>query len=165
MPSERALTPQEQNQFRECAESGLKMLNLKGRTVTPVSAALAVQKYVDGWHSRPSGFFAGFLNRRPGTIDAALALGTVWGDQLVGKFNWQWTCVNDGTGDYYCVAAPDRSLVAYPTYFVRECLEDPEVDCKLMLAFNMLSAGKIPPQPAHGFANLLDGVHRIVPGR
>jgi hypothetical protein len=165
MPSERALTPQESEEFRSCAQTGLKLLSLAGRATTPASAALAVQKYVDGWHSHSPGFLASFFNRRPSIVDAALALGTVWGDQMVQKFGWQWTCVNNGTGDYYGVATPDRSLVAYPTYFVKECLDNPEVDCKLMLAFNMVSSGKIPVQPPKGYANLMDGVHRIVPAR
>lgn len=163
MPTERPLTSQEKSEFRACAETGLKLLKLAGRPSTAAAAALAVEKYVVGWHTQSSGFLGTLFNRRPAIVDASLALGTVWGDQVVSKFSWQWTCVRDAGMDYYCVASPNRSLVAYPTYFVKECLEDPQVDCKLMLAFNMLRAGSIPEQPANGYANLLDGVHRIVP--
>lgn len=163
MLTERALTVQEKSEFRGCAQAGLKLLAIAGRPSTPASAALAVQKYVDEWHTKSPGFFSNLFNRRPTVIDASLALGTVWGDQVVSKFSWQWTCVREDGVDYYCVASPNRSLVAYPTYFVKQCLEDPQVDCRLMLAFNMLGAGKIPEQPANAYANLLDGVHRIVP--
>ena len=129
----------------------------------PLKCIEAVETYIDNWHKPKSGFLAKLLSRKPDSVQTALALGAVWGDQLVREFAWEWTCYQPDGQDFYCVASQDRSLAVFPTYFIKVCLDDPAIDCTATLAFNMLAAGSVPALPPGGFENLMDGVHRIVP--
>jgi hypothetical protein len=164
-PNERALTAQELNEFRACATQGLDLLTGKCDSDTPDAIVKALDEYVDAWHAKPTGFLGMLFNKKPDVVQASLALGSIWGDQIVKRFGWEWICLQHDNMDYYCVGSPDRALVVYPTYFVKACLDDPQVDCTAMLAFNMLAAGSIPPFPERSYENLMNGVHRVVPRR
>jgi hypothetical protein len=97
--------------------------------------------------------------------DRSLSLGSLWGMQLVRQFGWQWVNVtfhdhNDAKA--VGVVSPDRSLAIYPFYFIFGCLENGATST-ILLAFNMLAAGKIPPQPPREYVNVMEHVHHIVP--
>jgi hypothetical protein len=105
----------------------------------------------------------------PGRVDnwgdRALPIGTLWGEQMVREFGWEWSAVtfhdhNDSKA--VGVFSPDRSLAIYPWHFVFGCLEN-KATVTILLAFNMLAAGKIPPQDPAGYLNVMDSVHHIVP--
>ncbi|MGV8839796.1 MAG: hypothetical protein ACWA6X_05775 [Bauldia sp.] len=99
--------------------------------------------------------------------DRALPLGSLWGQQLVRQFGWEWSMV---TLDHPAkkvmagVFSPNRSLAIYPFDFVFRCLRD-GVPVTILLAFNMLVGGSIPALAPRGFENLMEGVHHIVPRR
>jgi hypothetical protein len=160
--SERALTAEEKTDFRNCASDGLKLLGLTPSS-SPLACTEAVEAYVNSWHKPTGGFFAKLFARKPDATGAALALGAVWGDQLVREFAWSWTCFQSDGQDFYCVASNDRSLAIFPTYFVKQCLDNPAADCTATLAFNMLKAKSVPALQAGSFQNLMAGVRRIVP--
>jgi hypothetical protein len=61
------------------------------------------------------------------------------------------------------VLSPDRALAVYPIHFVMGCLEDHTVDTTILIAFKMLDAGKIASTAPSSYANLMDGVYRIIP--
>ena len=95
----------------------------------------------------------------------SLFLGCLFGDQLNQALGWDWCCLVDGENEFYAVAAQDRSLVVFPSDFITSCLEDPKIDCTVMLAFNMLSAGRFGGEPANGYLDVLSQVTRVVPRR
>jgi hypothetical protein len=160
--TERTLTSQELQEFREFADAARRLLSLDA-TAGPKESVEAIEGYILDWHQPKGNFFTRLFNRKPDVIQAALALGAIWGEQLVREFGWDWTCHQAGGQDLYCVASKNRSTAVFPTYFVKACLDDASVDCTIVLAFNMLKAGSLPELPAGAFLNLMDGVHRIVP--
>ncbi len=101
----------------------------------------------------------------PDEGDPAISLGSLWGEQLVGDFAWEWAAVHfgaDGTKSIGVVSA-NRSLAIYPLYFARACL-DGEAAVTIALAFNMLKDGKrIPKLPPRGYAEVMSCVRPIVP--
>ncbi len=100
--------------------------------------------------------------------DVPVALGCLWGDQLVKRFGWEWVLISFGRrGDDMipAVVSPDRSLVVYPITSVASALEDSSIDCTIALSYNILESGKVGKQKAKGYLNLLEGVYRIVPRR
>lgn len=97
--------------------------------------------------------------------DRALPLGCLWGLQVVRRFGWEWANVTlheHGDVKALGVFSPDRSLAIYPFYFLFGCLEN-KVTVTILLAFNMLVEGKLPPLPPNGYENVMEGVHHIVP--
>ena len=97
--------------------------------------------------------------------DRALPLGALWGQQMVREFGWEWAYAihHDHDGAKFAgVFNKNRSLAIYPFEFVYGCLEN-QVYPTILLAFNMLVAGKIPECEAGSYTNQMDGVHHIVP--
>ncbi len=97
--------------------------------------------------------------------DAPYALGSLWGEQLVRRFSWEWAMV---TFHDHSVApgvlSPDRALAVYPIHFLMGALKDAGVDVTIALSYNMLEAGKVGRLEPKGYL-LMDGVRRIVPRR
>jgi hypothetical protein len=56
-------------------------------------------------------------------------------------------------------------LVIHAPQFIQGCLQDPQIDCTVMLAFNMQEAGNFTGCGAGEYVDVMDGVHRIVPRR
>ncbi len=160
---ERDLTQQEQSEFASCADAGLKLLELSGGDAPPQRTLEAIETYLDEWRKPKGGFLSRLFASKPDSTQAALALGSVWGNQIVRAFDWQWVCAQSDGKDFYCVVSPDRSLAIYPTYFMKGCLDNPAVDCTAVLAFNMLAAGSVGQLPPGGYTDLMSGVHRVVP--
>jgi len=98
--------------------------------------------------------------------DLSLILGSLWGEQLVRGEGWQWAVAQfheQGDSKVVGVFSLDRSIAIYPFNFVRACMEN-NVPVTILLAYNMLRDGKsIPPLPARGYANVMNGIHHIVP--
>ena len=107
----------------------------------------------------------GWFSKIDNWDDRALPIGSLWGAAMVRAFGWQWaSLIQHGHDDYKAIALvnDDRSLMVFPFHYCFGCLED-NVTPTVLLAFNMLEAGKIPQQEAHSYANLMDGVQHIVP--
>ncbi len=100
--------------------------------------------------------------------DLSATLGSLWGQQLVREFGWQWAAVAfsdnaDADVDAVGVFSADRSLAIYPFHFVFGCMED-GAPVTIALAFNLLVDGsRIPALPKNGYENVMDNVHHIVP--
>ncbi len=100
--------------------------------------------------------------------DAPDALGSLWGEQLVRRFGWEWAMVtfrDHGNSVAPGVLSPDRALAVYPIHFLMGALKDAGVDVTIALSYNMLEAGKVGIVKPKGYLNLMDGVRRIVPRR
>lgn len=162
---ERPLTPDKLASFAAYTKNAMTHLGLANAEPKPEAAVQAVEDFVDNWQTQKRNPLKKLFGRGPDTVDMALGLGAVWGNQLVRQFGWEWTCTQQNGQDLYAVVSPDRAVAVYPTYFIKACLDDLRVDCTAMLAFNMLVAGKVSGLPAYGYENLMQGVRRIVPKR
>lgn len=99
--------------------------------------------------------------------DRALPIGALWGQTMVSRFGWHWASLIQHDHDDLRVTAAinqDRSLVIYPFHYCFGCLEN-HIYPTILLAFNMLESGFIPPVPPNGFFNMMDGVRHIIPPR
>jgi hypothetical protein len=99
--------------------------------------------------------------------DVALPVGSLWGQQMVRKFGWEWAgAVFPDREDFRAIGVfnGDRSLAIYPWHFVLGCVEN-DATVTILLAFNMLLAGTIPPQGQGERWNVMEHVHHIVPPR
>ena len=168
--TERALRPQESKEITDHATRAMSTLGLADAQAEPEIILRAVEDFVDRWQAERRNLnpLKKLLSRSPAPnpIATSLGLGFLWGNQLVRRFGWMWTCLHEaGQGEAYSVVTVDRSVVVHPTHFVKACLDDPRADCTIMLAYNMLVAGKVSGMPAQGYENLMWGVRRIVPKR
>lgn len=94
-----------------------------------------------------------------------LLLGCLWGSQLVRALGWEWVNVvfhDHGDSEAVGVASPNREFAIYPFHFVQGCLEN-NATVKILLAYNMLSAGAMPTLPPRSYENVMDAVHYIIP--
>lgn len=160
---ERKLSTNELNEFSQFADKGRELLGIDTKNVPPAQIVEAVDHYVYKLQKKYSNPLIRVISKKPDVIDIALALGIVWGNQLVRLQKWQWTCIVSTERESYGVASLNRSMIIYPTYFLRSCLEDPRIDCIAALSFNMLAADSIPKFAENEYMNVLEGVHRIVP--
>lgn len=148
--------------LKGASRDGLAVLELD-EAATPQAVVDALDAFVDAWQegSRPP-------KKALDPEDAPFALGSLWGEQMVRQFKWEWGMITfheHGDSEAPGVLSPDRALAVYPIHFLMGCLQDDGVDCTVALAFNMLLAGSIKKQKAGKYFNLMDGVHRIVPKR
>jgi len=160
--SEQPLRANTASLLQGSAKDGLRILGLDG-SEQPAVIVEAIDKFVDNWQQ----------GKRPSTDavdpeDAPYAMGSLWGQQLVRQFQWEWGMItfhDHGDSQAPGVLSPKRDLAVYPIHFLIGCLQDPGVDCTVALSFNMLAAGKVGKLEPKGYFNLMDGVHRIVPKR
>ncbi len=139
------------------AAEGAKLANISS-TASPLQIVEAINAFVA---KPPSSWFRKVDN----WTDRALPLGSLWAEQMVRQFGWEWaTVVRHDQGDSKAVGVfdPSRSLAIYPFDFVFGCLESKSYPT-ILLAFNMLVVGKVPELPARSYMNLMDGVRHVVP--
>ena len=147
--------------IRACATDALDTLELVSAPSEPREAISGVNEFIRRWHKE----------NRPGEgsedfEDSRLCMAALWGEQLAATFGWQWAWVTFHDFDdsrALGVFSANRSLAIYPFEFLLGCMRNPDVPVTILLAFNMLSAGKIPDYPANSFVNVMDHVHHIIP--
>jgi hypothetical protein len=161
---ERALNSDELAEFQAYHQQGLDLLKLTDIS-EPKEIVKAIDVYVDQWQDKRRGFLAKLLPKSQDSVETALALGIVWGNQIVRNFNWSWVCLASEETELYAVVPPDRSLAIYATYFIKECLDHTTADCTVMLAFNMQAAGKLASESPNEYASVMLSVRRIIPKR
>ena len=99
--------------------------------------------------------------------ERAVPIGALWGTQMQRQFGWEWiNLIQHDHDDLNVVAMFDmeRTVGIYPFHYVYGCFEN-KVYPTVLLAFNMLVAGKIPKFDRRSYENLMDGVQHIVPPR
>lgn len=154
---ERPLSKAEAESFKRQTEMGAELLDLgKKSTVTPQEIVQRIDSFVDAWQD------AEIDTEELDVMDVSKGLGALWAQQLIKEFKWNWVCL-EGAGNLYAVVSQDRGLIINPVYFVKSCLDMPELDCTIMLAFNMLQEGQFEEIPENSFENVMEGVHRVIP--
>jgi hypothetical protein len=161
MTTERSLTSDEEYDVNQYAGSGRRLLSI-GECATPSDVLAVLDAFVDGWPRRDPAVVAADLSK-PDDLILSWAIGALWGDQVIRQFRWEWIVAAETDSERYGVASPDRALVIYPAYFVRECFYDASKDFTAMLMFNMLLAGRYRAWKANEFADLAECTQRIVP--
>jgi hypothetical protein len=163
MISDRPISADELLQFEHYRQKGLDLLGAS-RGAAPRQLVEAIDSYVDEWQNKRRGLLT-MLRARVDAVEPARALGVVWGDQIVRHFEWNWICEIRDSEERFAVASPNRSLVIHAPQFIHECLHNPQVDCTVMLAFNMQEAGNFTGCERGAYVDVMSGVHRIVPKR
>jgi hypothetical protein len=160
-PRERQLAPDEAQEISMFARDGRKTVNLGFLTNDPAKIVAAIDTYIDA--TQQAELVGSLTLNDDNCTFLSLQLGCLWGEQLVKMFGWEWVCLTDNGSEQFAVASKDRALIVLPTYFARDCLKQPDMDCTAMLAYNMLAARKFSEAPVGGYLNVLDNVVRIVP--
>jgi hypothetical protein len=142
-------------------QEGMRLLGISDPNAKPGMVVEAIDAFVYDWQK----------GRRPRDIsikpdDVPFALGSLWGEQMIRQFGWQWVKVaflDRKNLVAHAVVSHDRSLVIYPFHFLMGCLSDSNVDATIMLSFNMLLANKTGVGEPYAYLNVMECVHRIVP--
>lgn len=151
---ERPLNSEELQFIEENCQAGYELLKLVPDT-EPAQVLEAVDRYID------------WLQDAPETDDrdperTMFSLAALWGQQLVKALGWSWDCC-EGVGNLLAVATENRSMVVAPFHFVRACMEDPKLDCTILLSFNMINGKPQDSFPVRDYNNLMESAFRIVP--
>jgi len=153
----RKLSKAESENFKRQAEFGCELIELKKKSsTTSAEIVQRVDSYIDAWQDDE------IDNEELDPMDAAKGLGALWAQELIKAFKWNWVCF-EGAGNLYAVVSEDHGLIINPVHFVKACLDMPELDCTIMLAFNMMQEGNFEEIPEDSYENVMEGVHRIVP--
>ncbi len=132
-------------------------------SISTDAAPLEIIKAVNAFVAKP--VKRGWFRKTDNWNDRAMPLGALWGTQMVREFRWEWVnLVQHEHNDLKLVGVFDkrRSIGVYPFHFVYGCIEN-GVYPTIELAFNMLSAGKVPLFEDNAYENLMDGVRHIIP--
>jgi hypothetical protein len=150
------------DEFAEYSAAGHRLLQVRPSD-DPAAIVAAIDTFVDRHQAKSRSFLGKLIGGAKNNTEPSLALGIVWGNQLVRELGWEWTSLLKDGYRYYVVASPDRSLAIYATYFVKECLDFHTADCTVMLSFNMLRGCTFPKQLAGSYTSVMPAVYRIIP--
>jgi hypothetical protein len=158
--SESELLDEMPEQIAESAQQALSMLDLKPSDDSKTIVS-AIDQFVYDWQS----------GKRPpipcDADDLPYTLGSLWGEQLVREFGWEWRMIifhEHGDKQAPAVVSPDRSYVIYPIHFIIGCMQDASVDATILLSFNMMRDNAFAGDPSESkYANLMEQIFRIVP--
>lgn len=155
---ERELEEAEKLEIASAMEMGTSVLGLSGER-EPEEVVEALDRYVDLAQDE----ILIDMKNQSAFHENGETLALLWGQQLVRRFGWQWTYVRLSKAEMLAVASADRSQIVYPLHFLCECFEDPELDCTIKLAFEMLLDEDSPDGEANEYENIMESVFRIVP--
>ncbi|WP_218508835.1 hypothetical protein [Variovorax sp. dw_308] len=158
--SERSLTLQEHALFKNYAATGFDMIS-----DVPCSRMDVIVAGIDAYIQKRQGplLFASTKGFDGDDADAGRALGTVWGNQVVREFGWEWICMTLGEAEHFVVASPDRALVVFAHEYVWKCLESNDIECSVALSFDLMRAGAIKAPPALTYTSMMSKVKREEP--
>jgi hypothetical protein len=155
--SEQPLDPEIASNLIGAAAEGAALVGVK-----PDAEPLKIVEAINAFVAKPP---KSWFKKVDNWTDRALPLGSLWGAQMVRQFGWEWASItqhDQGDAKAMCVFDQRRSLAIYPFEFIFGCLESKSYPT-ILLAFNMLVAGKVPELDAAGYMNLMDGVRHVVP--
>ncbi|MBZ0189116.1 MAG: hypothetical protein K8F91_22920, partial [Candidatus Obscuribacterales bacterium] len=145
--------------IKEQNKQACQLISIKGRS-NPLEIVETLDQYLESKRTELAENPDRLVSQENALAETSILLGSMWGEQLILEFGWLWSSVEIGSTRILCIVSPDRSLVIYPCHFIASCLFDEEIDCTIMLAFNMMKDG-LGDMPANGFENVMDGVFRM----
>ncbi len=157
--SEEKISKEMIRNIKGCAADAAAMLGIDLSQLSHGEIVERIDSFIHSWQK-------GKRPKIPEGDDLSLTLGSLWGEQLVKKFDWQWAGVTfheHNNSKAVGVFSPDRSLAIYPFHFIYGCIENNAI-VTIMLSYNMLKDGsKIPKLPSRGYTNVMDNIQHIVP--
>lgn len=157
--SEEPLEPGMLSVIRDCAGEGFTFLGIDRATAEAKGVVEAIDAYVRQWQSGQ--------RRLPPSVDpddVPYTLGSLWGEQVIGRFGWAWAMVTLHEQDDArapAVVSPDRAWAIYPIHFLADCLQDETMAAPIALSFNLLDAGAVGDAEPGGYLNLMETAKRI----
>jgi hypothetical protein len=158
--SEEPLPSKRAGLIQAAGRDGLRLLKLD-QTASPETVVDAIDAFVDAWQGGKR-----LPEEQLDPENAPYNFGSLWGDQLVRHFKWEWATItfhDHGNSTAPAVLSLDRALAVYPIHFLIGCFQNPGVDCTVALSFDMLTANKITGLQPNAYVNLMERVHRIIP--
>ncbi len=153
--TEEPLDDEMEQSLKKAAQEGAVLIGLDPQ----VTDASIIVERIDDFVSKLQ---QGSIGQANPTLDFALPLGSLWGEQLVRALGWQWAAVTfHDLEDTKAVGvfSPDRALAIYPLHFVYSCQES-LAPVTIFLAYNILVDGsRVPPLPERCYENVMDNVH------
>jgi hypothetical protein len=151
--AERPLPPNVRQEIKQHLADGALMAHVDPEQDTPGAVIGAIDVFLSRWQ-------AGDRPDLDENDDVPLALGSLWGQQLVEALGWQWSSVMlPGKGrpvSAIGVFSRDRALALYPFHAVRACLEKGS-PVNVRLVFNALMEGtRFHGLAAGGYRNVLE---------
>jgi hypothetical protein len=156
--SEQPVSPDTLLSIKKHARTASQLLGIEPRSSTPSVIAAAVDEFVNQWQKgcRPD------RSLLP-PEDAALIVGSLWGEAIVSRFRWIWVMVTFH-GQHNVIApaivSPDRSLAIYPLDHLHECFSDPGMDVNILHSYNSLKTAATEDHSAGEYCNLMDKLHQ-----
>jgi len=160
---DRTLQPHEVKELDEFRKMGLRLIECEDDRVDTDAILEKIDDFVRGVQAKDHTAQLALAADDERLIDLAWGLGSLLGNEFVCRFGWQWCFIVDGEMEKYGVVSPDRALMLYPSFFVRDCLWDSNRDFTGHLIVNMVAADRFKDVAAKTYLNLAENVVRIVP--
>ena len=145
--------------IQTCTQNAIAILEVDVSDITPTGLVSVMDRFIHQWQQ----------GHQPVVCDVddlSLAMGSLWGEQLVKQFGWYWaevTFPEHPETPAIGVLSPDRSLAIYPFHFLQQCLKH-AAPVTIRLAFEILLDGsRVPRIAADTFENVMDNVHHKPP--
>jgi hypothetical protein len=103
----RALSAEDRLELERKIGDGLEMLGLAADSDDPAQVLAAIGRCIDAVRAGASP-----------PVEAAIALGALWGDELRRSQNWRWVRL----GDELALISPDQAATVRPAQFVMQLL-------------------------------------------
>jgi hypothetical protein len=152
---ERPITDDERKQFRVYLAQGLGALGFTNREAEPDEVVEAIGAFIEQWRVERQKPLARFLLKRSSqVVDVGISLGMAWGYQMVRTMEWEWVCVKERGQDFYALVSKDRAYLVYPTYWMREILQDPTKENTTVSLFARARAGELPESSDQAYLHI-----------
>jgi len=141
----------------ESIARGIPGAAVEGAEIVGVDPSEGAKTKIEAINSFLTPKKSGWFGRNTDTIidnwtERSLPIGCLWGEIMVQHFGWSWAnLIQHDHDDFKAISVvnDDRSLAIFPWHYCFGCLEN-DVHPTVLLAFNMLEAGKIPQQEPRG---------------
>ena len=153
---DRPLSDPERSDIVESIAAGFKRLPTE-EDDTAKDIIASVDEAIRTIQSRAENYEASWLHQ------LAYMVGSIWGDQIVKTFAWEWAYIETEESGSFGVVSKDRSLAIYPFGFSEVCFKTPNADVTVELAFNMLQGNSIPNQAPGSYTNIMAHISHVVP--
>jgi hypothetical protein len=147
MPDERELSTEERRELEGLLSQAYRLVDLDPELVhAPRAAVRAIDELVgqlraDAPHAEQA-------------VELALTLGCLLGQQWCSAFGWEWRVVTLARFEGYGVVPSDSRFVYFAMQDVYDLLISEADELNLLLLFNMVAAGNLPPASAHEHVSL-----------
>jgi hypothetical protein len=146
MPDEPELSAEERRELYRLLPEAYRLTGLDPESVPAAVVVRTINDLVSQLRTdAPSGQRA---------IELSLALGCLLGQQWCREFGWEWRLVTVGTFQGYGVVPADSRFVYFAVKDVYELLVSKMDELNLLLLFNMVAAGEVPPASSHEYLSL-----------